>query len=72
MLDLSKAYEHLRFDRLRTQGETRGFPFRLLRFLLQLYGTPRIITLDNIAALPCTALRAVVAGCAFADLMMRL
>ena len=71
LLDLSKTCEHLHFDRLRTQGEKHGFPLKLLRLLLQLYGMLRIITLDTITALPCTVLRAVVAGCVFADLMMR-
>ena len=72
LLDLSKAYEHILFDRLWAKGIAAGFPLDVLRLLLFCYGMPRRIQLAGVATVVCEPRRAVAAGCSFADLMMRL
>jgi hypothetical protein len=71
LFDLSKAYEHILFNVLRGKAAKFGFPLRLLRLLISMYTIPRIVMLAGVATGAFWPLRAVVAGCSFADLMMR-
>ena len=72
LFDLTKAYEHLRFDLLAARAAQLGFPRELLRLLLSFYSMDRVIVLDSVATAPIQPQRGVFAGCSFADLMMRI
>ena len=72
MLDVTKAYEYMRYDVLQAKALASGFNGLLLRLLLALYASARHLVVDGVAAASCTAWRAVVPGCPFADLCMRI
>ena len=72
LFDLKKAYEHMRYDVLRRAAEKHDFPLLLMRLLLSFCSMMRVLSLGNLVAFGCMPMRGVVAGCSFADIMMRL
>ena len=72
LFDLKKAYEHIRYDVPRRAAEKHDFPLLLMRLLLSFYSMMRVLSLGNLVAFGCLPMRGVVAGCSFADIMMRL
>ena len=72
MLDVTKAYEYIRYDVLQAKAIALGFNWPLLRLLFALYTCARHLVVEGVAAGSCKAWRAVVPGCPFADLCMRI
>ena len=72
LLDLVKAFGHVRHDALRWLAEKYGFSSLLLRFLISLYKMPRMIRVGKVYTQSVSATRSIVPGDAFADLLMRL
>ena len=72
MFDLIKAFEYIRHGLLLENARRYQFPLPLLRFLVLCYRMPRAIRVGGVTVAPKQATRAVVPGCACADLMMRL
>ena len=69
---MRKAYEHLKWRVLWRKWQRHGFPLELLALLLELYAMPRVVMLKRAVSHAVNPLQAVVAGCSFADVMMRL
>ncbi len=72
LLDLHKAYEHVRHQYLQAQAVQYGFNWKLLRFLLALYSMNRVIMVGRVVTTVVRAGRTIVAGCSFATTLLRL
>jgi hypothetical protein len=71
-VDIAKAYENIRHDRLWKAGVKFDFPLWWLRWLISTFLMPRTLHVGGVALAPVRARLSVVPGSSAADLMMRL
>ena len=71
LLDLEKFYEHVAHDVLLCEAEAVGFPPRLARAAVALYGGLRAISYKNGVSATFKASRSIIAGCSLATTMAR-
>ena len=71
-LDIAKAFDSVDHHFLVIQAVRHGFNLGVLRFLLALYASQRIIEVVGVAAEPKRAIRSIVPGDSNADLLMLL
>ena len=71
LLDIAKAFENVLHHILVRRALDLGFNIWLLKFLLALYRGPRVIVVGSVPGVLVHATQTIVAGCAFADLLMR-
>ena len=71
-LDIAKAFENVRHDVVSTRALQLHFNPALLTYLLNLYAGPRWLSVQGVAGKEVRAARTIVAGDAFADLLMRI
>ena len=72
LIDLDKAFEHIQFTNLWRMGVKHGFPLRLLRFRIGVYGGPGLLLVENVATnLVRSEGSAVVSGCVHAITLMK-
>jgi hypothetical protein len=72
LLDVSKAFENVQHHSLVASAEKYGFNLKLLMFLLRVYRMPRCIRVGRAYTDVVSSSKTIVAGCAFADIMMML
>ena len=70
--DISKAYENISFQDLQEKAIDANFNVIILRFLIGLYRQGRVILHGEVASSICFPANGVIAGCNFADMMMRI
>jgi len=71
LLDIKKAFGNVQHDVLVAQAVALGFNLALSRPPLAVHAGPRVVTMDQVVGTVVHATRAIVAGCAFADLLTR-
>ena len=71
-LDLLKAFETIRHERLLDAAMFYGFPLWQLKLCIQLYRAPRYLTLQNVVSSPVSTLQAVLPGHGPATTLVRL
>ena len=72
LLDIAKAFDSFDHVFLMQQAIRHGFDLGVLRFVLTLYCTNRIIEVQGVATTPKRAVRSIVPGDSMADLFMTL
>eukprot|EP00959_Pyramimonas_sp_CCMP1952_P375591 7866304-Pyramimonas_sp.AAC.1 len=66
LLDLQKAFEHVSHAELLSAAQRTNFPIRQLKLLVELYRSPRVLSLNDAVSQPLVANQAVLPGCHFA------
>ena len=72
LLDLQKAFEHVIHFELLAAAQRSGFPLRQLKLLLELYRSPRVLSLNDAISKPLHATQTVLPGCQFATVLLQL
>ena len=73
LIGFAEAFEHIQFHCLWRMEEKHRFPLLLLRFLIGVYGGPRLFLVENVTAkVVRSGGSAVVAGCVHATTLMEL
>ena len=70
LLDLVKAFENVRHGWLHVCALRFGFPLVLLRFLIEMFRSPRRIFIGRVATAQVSATISILPGDAFSDLLM--
>ena len=70
LVDVQKAYDHVRWSKLIVAARKYGFPDNLLRTLYWLHSGTRVVVVDSYVVDFVVPAISIVAGCTFADVLM--
>ncbi len=72
LLDMVKCYEKVAHVVLAAKAQLHGFPMHIIRVVIAMYSSPRVVKIGAECSLPVSLGTTIVAGCTFATTLLKL